>query len=267
MTDVLMTLDENGGNIVLAGRQGDRGLYQGGAERVTNGDFDSDLSDWTDNCTGEGRYVEWAAPGQARLYSQDPGPGYCRLDQQIAETVVARYRLSYTVVTLNVGSKVRLGTTEGGYDLLDIEDPAVGGHVVEFEATGSVTWVSLYYLGGTEFEVTDVSIVCITDAHFSGEVVMTDGPETDIKHALFGGRTDPEWWGDLVGDVSYKSETQMILETLPMTSANIIRVETAVRKDLAAAGMTDIGEVSVSIPQPNRVSITVGDIEIERDWT
>ncbi len=102
---------------------------------------------------------------------------------------------------------------------------------------------------------------------YSGDVVMTDGPETDILHALFGGRDDPEWWGNLLGNVSYKSRTQMLLETLPLTSGNIVRIETAVTKDLADADMPDIGEVSISIPQPNRVSIQVGDIVIERDWT
>ena len=101
---------------------------------------------------------------------------------------------------------------------------------------------------------------------YSGEVRLTDGPETDFLHALFGGQQDPEWWGNLIGDVSYKSRTQDLVRTLSLTSGNLIRVQAAIEKDLEDAGYADFGDVEITIPQPNRINFQVGDVVIERDW-
>ena len=98
------------------------------------------------------------------------------------------------------------------------------------------------------------------------EVIMTDGPETDLLHALFGGTDDPQWWGNLVNNAEYISETQKIMKNTPLTSGNLIRIEAAIRKDISKAGISEIGEVQLSIPSPNVIQFAMGDIVIERPW-
>ena len=101
---------------------------------------------------------------------------------------------------------------------------------------------------------------------WSGEIQMTDGPETDFILTLFGGQSAPEWWGNLVGDVSYKSETQKVLDNMPITSSNLVLLEKAVIKDLKSAKIVKYETLTISIPKPNRVSIEIDDIKIERPW-
>jgi len=77
-----------------------------------------------------------------------------------------------------------------------------------------------------------------------GFLTMTEGFETAVYLALFGGNFDDdgrdggslEWWGNLITTEpteQYRSETQNIVEGLPVTSGNLRRVEDAARRDLS----------------------------------
>ena len=78
---------------------------------------------------------------------------------------------------------------------------------------------------------------------FDGLIGMTQGLETAVFLSLFGGNqlddgyTDNEhiYWGNLTEinpSRHYRSETQYLLETLPRTQANLLKIEDA--------GMTDL---------------------------
>lgn len=113
----------------------------------------------------------------------------------------------------------------------------------------------------------------------NGEVTMTDGPESAVYLSLFGGNdddpgltgnTEKTWWGNLLeSDESrrYRSRTQHLLDTLPLTTGNLRRFEDAAKSDLAWMS-TELGAelaVAASIPALNRVSLAISlDIDGRR---
>lgn len=105
----------------------------------------------------------------------------------------------------------------------------------------------------------------------NGVVEMIGGFETAAYLSLFGGNEDdaggesnPQtWWGNL-GVVSsaerYVSETQNLLQAIPATSANLLRIEEAVKRDLQwflDSSIASSVTVAVSIPALNRLKIVV----------
>lgn len=105
----------------------------------------------------------------------------------------------------------------------------------------------------------------------NGVAEMTGGFETAVYLSLFGGNEDDDgrsenplkWWGNLdeVDPVlKYISKTQNILQALPATSANLKRVEDAIKEDLqwlldknVASSVT----VAANIPALNKLKIVV----------
>jgi phage gp46-like protein len=98
----------------------------------------------------------------------------------------------------------------------------------------------------------------------NGVIEMNGGLETAVYLSLFGGNDDDtEWWGNIdEPDINKHqiSETQKLIEALPLTSANLKRVEDAIKRDLnwmiainAATGL----EVSASIPGLNSIQIDI----------
>lgn len=105
----------------------------------------------------------------------------------------------------------------------------------------------------------------------NGIVTMTGGFESAAYLSLFGGNEDDAggadksktWWAN-IDEVDparkYVSETQNILQSLPATSGNLIKVEDAVKRDLQWFLDKNIAssiDVVVTIPQLNRLKIVV----------
>lgn len=104
----------------------------------------------------------------------------------------------------------------------------------------------------------------------NGTTQLTAGLETTVYLSMFGGNEqDPggqdkkfTWWGNLSEtDVSrqYRSETQYLLKSLPVTSGNLKRIENAALRDLSwmlSGGVASDLSVYASIPARNRVTIT-----------
>ena len=107
-----------------------------------------------------------------------------------------------------------------------------------------------------------------------GIVSMNGGLETSAYLSLFGGNEDDDgradnvanWWGnidELDPAKRYRSETQNLLQALPITTGNLRRVEAAANRDLSwfiedkvASSVT----VGASIPALNKIKLTI-DIE------
>lgn len=102
-----------------------------------------------------------------------------------------------------------------------------------------------------------------------GIVTMTGRFGTAAYLSLYGGNKDDDgsddsalgWWGN-IGETEdsrkYRSETQFLLETLPMSSANLKRVEDAAARDLEwflTESIASSVEVEATIPTLNTIKV------------
>jgi Concanavalin A-like lectin/glucanases superfamily len=98
----------------------------------------------------------------------------------------------------------------------------------------------------------DISII-------DGVIAMNGGLESSAYLALFGGS---DWWGNRaeVSERQYISRTGKLLQSLPLTSSNLLEIEDAVASDLSFFTELKIAssvEIVVSIPALNTVSIAI----------
>lgn len=117
------------------------------------------------------------------------------------------------------------------------------------------------------FQILDGGEVAVED----GVIEMNGGLETAAYLSLFGGNEDDNgrdgnnnaWWGNLgetADDRLYVSETQHLLQSLPLTTANLRRIEDAANRDLAwflSSKVASTVEVTARIPALNTVEINV----------
>lgn len=104
-----------------------------------------------------------------------------------------------------------------------------------------------------------------------GIVEMSGGLETAIYLSMFGGNEDCTgqencpftYWGNYLendGKFKYKSETQHLLQQIPATSNNLLRVKDAANRDLKWVTENKIAsslEINIIIPALNKISIIV----------
>lgn len=105
----------------------------------------------------------------------------------------------------------------------------------------------------------------------NGVMETTDGLETAVYLALFGGNEEDDgsqdnpfnWWGNFDEPdptKRYRSETQYILRSLPLSLNNLKRIGKAAERDLKFLISTDVAksiEVIVGMPGLNKISISV----------
>lgn len=110
----------------------------------------------------------------------------------------------------------------------------------------------------------------------NGLVEMSGGLQTAAYLSLFGGNEDDDgladnaktWWGNVTeteNSRKYVSETQNLLEALPITSGNLLRVEDAAKRDLAwfiDEGVATSVSVTASILGLNMIQL---DINIDQE--
>lgn len=186
------------------------------------------------------------------------------------ENIASTMDISLSIPALGrVGIAIAL---EAAGVLTEFEFVESAGGGVSSDATDSFTMISgkaNSLIPGTS----DVKLFqTIDDGEISiegGIVEMSGGLETAAYLSLFGGDEDlKEWWGNISETDParrYRSETQQILDTVPATSSNLIRIEDAALRDLRWFINENIAstiDVSASIPAPGRVSIA-GIIEAD----
>lgn len=108
----------------------------------------------------------------------------------------------------------------------------------------------------------------------NGVTTMSGGLGTAAYLSLFGGNEDDDgrkdspktWWGNLLEvdpAKKYVSETQHLLQSIPVISANLRKIEDAAKKDLdwfLASKVASSVTVLATIPGLNKIKIKV-DIE------
>lgn len=111
----------------------------------------------------------------------------------------------------------------------------------------------------------------------NGLIEMSGGLETAAYLSLFGGNQNDDgidgnaetWWGNLTEtETAFKfiSETQNLVESLPITSGNLLRIEDAAKRDLAwfvENGVATSVSVSASILGTKMIKLTI-DIDQEQ---
>jgi phage gp46-like protein len=122
-----------------------------------------------------------------------------------------------------------------------------------------------------------------------GDVLIGNGLTSAAILSLFGGNfedsnlpgTDSlQFWGNRIGEdpnESLRSETQKLLESIPATSENLLRVQDAVVRDLSwlIGGIVSELSVQIALVAVKRVSITIDltvngedqQIQFTREWT
>ena len=117
------------------------------------------------------------------------------------------------------------------------------------------------------FQTADDGDISVT----SGIVEMTGGLETAAYISIFGGNEDDDgsndsnqtWWANLnevEQQYQFRSETQNLLQALPATSGNLIKVTNAVKRDLnwfLTLNIASSVSVAVSMPALNTICISV----------
>lgn len=105
----------------------------------------------------------------------------------------------------------------------------------------------------------------------NGVVGISGGLATSVYLALFGGnkedqqrKGDPfQWWGNAIEadpDLTYRSETQYILRSLPLVPSSLRKLELAVLRDLDYLITKKVASsiaVSASVPSINKVLISI----------
>ena len=117
------------------------------------------------------------------------------------------------------------------------------------------------------FQTNDDGDISVT----GGLVEMSGGLGTAAYISLFGGNEDDDglpnnvmtWWGNIVETEKsrkYISETQYLLESMPITSQNLLRIEEAAKRDLAwfkDEGVATKVEVNASILGLNMIKLVI----------
>ncbi len=110
----------------------------------------------------------------------------------------------------------------------------------------------------------------------NGLVAMSGGLSTAAYLSLFGGNeednggqdTSLSWWGNVdenEPEKQYRSETQHLLQSIPATSGNLLRIQEAALRDLDWMLSSDVASsvsVAASIPGLNRIKL-IADIKAE----
>ena len=93
------------------------------------------------------------------------------------------------------------------------------------------------------------------------DLLLVDGYENMLYLAMFGGS---DWWGNslITGDAStqFKSQTEAVLNQVVLNSAGRIKVEAAIKADLAFIEAKITGSkltVSTTIAADNRLDINI----------
>ena len=117
------------------------------------------------------------------------------------------------------------------------------------------------------FQTTDDGDISVVN----GIVEMSGGLETSAYLSLFGGNEDDDgsdgspfsWWANLdeqdIAD-QYRSETQNLLQSIPATSNNLIRIQDAAGRDLSWFLTNNVAssiDVEASIPGLNMVRLDI----------
>lgn len=111
---------------------------------IANGTFDADISSWTNISTGGGTIAWNAAGALLEITGAADGVGWAQQQVTVAAGDLARtHSLRFDVPAGVVGTKMKLrvGSTSGGFDILDLSGLGIGTHVISFVPNGANLYI------------------------------------------------------------------------------------------------------------------------------
>lgn len=129
-------------------------------ELFSNGDFTTDLTDWSDVSTGTGA-IAHSSEGDGRMRLTGDGTDDGAAEQSFSTVVGKEYHLTFRFFNNDI--TVKLGTTSTGSEISS-EDAALDNagqgfeHRVTFTATATTTYIGFYNTSTTYVEVDQASV-------------------------------------------------------------------------------------------------------------
>jgi hypothetical protein len=128
---------------------------------VTNGFFDSDISGWIK----VGHSISWNPNGWLDVTDSDIADS--RADQQLSGLDITKeYILTYEVKDFGAqGPQFQIGTTQGGFDILDdtANDRTLGLHKLFFTPTVSNPWILVRAFGSLTNDTVSIDNIVIIE--------------------------------------------------------------------------------------------------------
>jgi len=125
------------------------------AEKVTNGDFDSNLTGWNDVSTGSGTTVEWNPLGRMDMIGIDTD-NVAWAEDTLTVTADVEYILELTVGGGEV--EVRIGNSSKGAEILSDLTLGIGERFVRFTPSNTTTYLGIRNPTTTSVYIDSVSV-------------------------------------------------------------------------------------------------------------
>jgi hypothetical protein len=126
------------GDLYIRFRKNGEPILATGSNVVANGDFPTNLNNWTDFDTSGGNSTWSTLSGQPAMKLDVPTPGVARREQSITTVIGDVYNLTFTV--LSGTASVYAGSASSITDLLSMSKTP-GTHTVSFTAVGTTTFI------------------------------------------------------------------------------------------------------------------------------
>ena len=142
---------------------------------ISNGTFPTDLTDWTDKDSGGTAASTWNAAGYMALLGD--GTNYAWRQQTVTSiTNAAAYTIKFRIIG-SPGDEVllRIGTTDGGGEIVSDREFPVGYHCYTFTATATTIYVGFRHLNAKSLGVDNVAFIDGTAVE-----IDTPYPEADL---------------------------------------------------------------------------------------
>lgn len=177
---LFMRFYKNQANIVVADITGS----------ITNGTFDADVSSWTDKDTGGTAASTWNAAGYMALLGD--GTEYAWRQQTVASiTNGTAYSLKFRVIGAPGDEAIlRIGTADGGTQIVNDRSFPVGYHVYTFTATATTIYLGFRSKVAKTIGIDDVSFldnapVEIDTPYAAADLYTLEGPQSADVLYLF----------------------------------------------------------------------------------
>lgn len=183
---------EMAANAIRFGRHQGQIIAENITGAISNGTFDTDLTGWTDKDTGGSAASTWNSDGYMQLLGD--GTEFAWRQQTVSSiTNSSKYTLQFRVIG-SPGDKVylRVGTSDGGTQIVNDISFEVGYHTYSFTATATTIYIgyrndAAKALGIDDVAFIDNTAVELTTPYAESDLYTLEGPQSaDVLYFFHG---------------------------------------------------------------------------------